>query len=301
MADIVDHRPAIAPRGARIAAGRNVEGEGQVGFLDQRPHRVEVRQVVVDVVDVMAAPDRFAGEAEHPVADPGAALDFGHGTVKVAGGDRCDGHHRVPVGAELLPGPIVPHAALGVGEHRVGRRPHGEALVRKDDLDVDPVALVVLQPLGRIGAGLRTNPILALEAHHPDAVRAVAFAVAPLHALLVGDDARRALAILLGQARRPQVRRLVRVAVGRDHEVFAGILNARRALPALGARRIEAPEILVVYRNAPDVAHRCFLRSCRCRLAADGVSLTQRFGELQAVRTKAGRVTPTRSCRAACW
>ena len=203
-----------------------------------------MRQVVVHMVHIVPAPDGLAGEREGLVAELCAALDLGERAVEVARRDGGHGHHLLRPGAELLPGPVVPHPALRIGEHRVRRRPHGEALVREDDLGVDAVALIVADAPFGVGAGLRAHPVLALEAHDPDAVRPVALAIAPLHAVLVGDDAGRALAVFLRQARGPQVRRLVGVAVGRDHVVFLRVAGARGARPAFVARRFQPPEVL---------------------------------------------------------
>src|SRR5580700_1575647 len=107
--------------------------------------------------------------------------------------------------AVLFPRPLVPDLALRVGEHRIRRRPHRETFVRKDDLDVHAVAAVVANALLDDRAGLLAQPVLALEAHDADAIGAVAFAVAPLHALLVGDDAGHAFAVFGVDAGRPQI------------------------------------------------------------------------------------------------
>src|SRR3546814_19020215 len=74
----------------------------------------------------------------------------------------------------LLPGPVVPDPALGVGEDGIRRGPHRQALVGKNDLDVDAVAPVVFQTHRRVGARLRAPPVLAFEAHDPYAVGPVA-------------------------------------------------------------------------------------------------------------------------------
>jgi len=106
------------------------------------------------------------------------------------------------MGAELLPRPVVPHAALRHGELRIGRRPHGEALVGEDQLDVDAVEVMVGEAADRIGAGLVARLILALEGRQAQPVGTMAFAHAPLHAVLVGDHARQALAVFCGRCAR---------------------------------------------------------------------------------------------------
>jgi hypothetical protein len=85
---------------------------------------------------------------------------------------------------------------LGIREHWVRRRPHGETFVRENDFNVDAVALVVGKAIQGIGASLGTHPVFALEAHHTDTVWPVAFAITPLHAVVIGNDARRPFAVL---------------------------------------------------------------------------------------------------------
>ncbi len=160
---------------------------------------------------------------------------------------------------KLLVRPVVPDCALRRGKHRVRRRPHGEALVREDNFDVDAVGLVVLHPVGGVGAGFRADPVLALKAHDADAVRTVAFAIAPLHAVRVGLDARHAIAVLLVDALHPKVRRFVRMAVSRDHEVFLRVIDARGPAPALNAGRVQTPKVLFI---DGDIIHSHFLASC---------------------------------------
>jgi len=63
-----------------------MESDGQVGVLDRRPQRIEVRQVVVDVPAVMRAPDRLARKGEALEAEFGQALHLGDRTFEVGGG-----------------------------------------------------------------------------------------------------------------------------------------------------------------------------------------------------------------------
>src|SRR5262249_36488490 len=141
-------------------------------------------------------------------------------------------------------------------EDRVGRGPHGEALVREDDLRVDAVAVLVEQALLWIGAGLLAQLILAFEAVEADAIGPVPFGHAPLDAILVRDHTGQAIAVLRIHALRPQVRRLVGVAVGRHHEVLVGIARARGARPPDVARGLDAPEVGLVDL---DLAHAALL------------------------------------------
>ena len=241
--DVVDDGAAVAARGARVAAGGDVEGDGQPRVLDGGPQRVEQRQVVVRMVDVVRAPDRLAGQGQRAEAHLGHALHLGDGALEIGGGDG--GHRREPVvvGAEGLPRPLVPDAALRLGEDRVGRGPHGEALVGEDHLGVDAVARVIAQPVPRIGAGQLAQPVLALHVVHAQPVRAMPLGHAPLDAVRVGGHARQAVAVLRVDALGPEVRGLVGVAVGGDDEVLVGIVRPRGAAPAGMARGIQPPQV----------------------------------------------------------
>ena len=44
----------------------------------------------------------------------------------------------------------------------------------------------------------------------------------------------------------PQIMRLVNVSIGRDHQIFVGIIGARRMVPSLGSRSICAPQVFFV-------------------------------------------------------
>ncbi len=218
-----------------------------------------MRQVVVHVVAVMAAPDRLAGQGQALEAQFGQPLHFGDRAFEIAGGDGAGRDHAVLVLAELLPGPVVPHPALRHGELRVGRGPHGEPLVGEDQLDIDAVAVVVGQASQRLGAGLVARHVLAFQRGEAQAVGAVAFAIAPLHAVLVGDHARQALVVLLVHALEPEIGRLVGVAVGRDHEVLLRRVGPGAARP-VGARRLETPAVGFVDDDLrSDLAHRFLL------------------------------------------
>src|SRR5258708_1364358 len=64
-------------RGKGIASGRDMEGDRQARVLDRRPQRIEMGQVVVDVVAVVGAPDRLARQGQALEAEFGQALDLG--------------------------------------------------------------------------------------------------------------------------------------------------------------------------------------------------------------------------------
>src|SRR5262252_3679565 len=195
------------------------------------------------MVDVVSAPHGLARQRQRAEAHLGRTLHFLDGTLEVCRGNGDHGGEAIVVGAELLPHPLVEHAALRLREDRVGRGPHGEPLVREDDLRVDAVAVLVEEALLRIGARLLAQLILALEIVEADAIGPVPFGDAPLDAVLVGDDARKTVAILRVHALRPQVGRLVGVAIRGHHEVLVRITRARGAGPADVARGLQAPEV----------------------------------------------------------
>ena len=153
------------------------------------------------------------------------------------------------MGAEGLPCPVVVDPALRHGEDGVGRGPHGEPLVRKEHGGIDAVPVHVPQPVERVGAGLGSQKILALELRQAQPVGPVAFAHAPLHAVLVGDDAGQALLVLLVDPVEPERRRLVDVLVGGDDEVLPGGAGAGGARPAGVAGGLEAPKVRGVHRH----------------------------------------------------
>ena len=202
--DVVDHRAAVAARGARVAPRRDVEGDGEVGVLDDGPQGVEHGQVVVRVLDVVGAPHRLAGQGEHAEAQGGHPLDLGDRALEIGGGQRGRRRHALDVGAEGLPRPVVPHLALGQREGRVGSRPHGEALVGEDHLGVDAVPVLVAQALARVRAGLLARVVLALQRAEPQPIGAMALGDAPLHALVVRHHARAGGRDTSGRCARPR-------------------------------------------------------------------------------------------------
>src|SRR5262249_49672981 len=98
---------------------------------------------------------------------------------------------------------------------------------------------------------------------------------------------------------RPQVRRLVGVAVGRHHEVLVGIARARGAGPSDVARGLGAPEVGLVDL---DLAHAALLSdnfqctrvkgtlasSCGSKTASTGAPIPRRW------RGAAGRLASMR-------
>ncbi len=147
---------------------------GEVGVLDDGPEGIEHGQVVVRVLDVVGAPHRLAGQGEHAEAQGRHALDLGDRALEIGGGERRRRRHALDVGAEGLPRPVVPHPALGQREGRIGRGPHGEALVGEDHLGVDAVAVLVAQALARVRAGLLARVVLALQGAEAQPVGAMA-------------------------------------------------------------------------------------------------------------------------------
>ena len=99
-----------AARGSRPVETWKVTGRSASWIT--RPERVEHRQVVVRVLDVVPAPDRLARQREDAEAELRDALDLGDRALEIAGGQRGRGRHAVDVGAERLPRPVVPDAAL---------------------------------------------------------------------------------------------------------------------------------------------------------------------------------------------
>ncbi len=225
---------------------RDARGSRPIGVLDRRPQRVEHRQVVVRMVDVVGAPHRLAGEGQRAKAELGHALDFDDGTLEIGGGDGRRRRHAMVVAREDLPRPFVVDAALGHGEGAVGRGPHRQPLVGEDHLGVDAVAIHVAQPLLGLGAGQLPQAVLALELIGAQAVRAMALGDPPLHSVGVDDDARYPLAILGVDPGGPQIGRLVGVSVGGDDEILPGIADPRAARPAGVAGSLRAPDVGLV-------------------------------------------------------
>ena len=194
----------------------------------------------------MAAPDRLAWQRQDAKAQLGHALHLGEGALEVARGQRRRRRHPLHVGPEGLPRPVVPHAALGLGEDRIGGGPHREALVGKDHLGVDAVAILIAQAIARIGARLLPRHVLTLEIAQAQPVGPMPLGDAPLHALVVGDHARHAVLVLLVDPVRPEARRLIGVAIRGDDEVLVGRAGPGRACPPSSARAFEAPAIRLV-------------------------------------------------------
>lgn len=97
---------------------------------------------------------------------------------------------------ELSPCPVVVDAALRLREHGVGRCPHGKALIGEDHLSIDPVEIIVPQPVERVGASLGADLVLAFQCREIDPVGLlIALALAPLHAVLVDPDPGKAIPI----------------------------------------------------------------------------------------------------------
>jgi hypothetical protein len=243
--DVVDHRAAVPARRARVASGRDVEGDRPLRGLHAGPQPVELGQVVVPRLGVVRAPVRLARQGEAAEALRRGALDLGDRAVQIAGRDGGERRHHGVVRAEGLPGPLVVDAAHGVREHGVGGGPHRQTLVGEDHLRVDAVGVQVAQPLFGFGPRLRTHQVLALEPGLAQLLRPEALHHAPAHAAGVDLDARQAVAVLRVDALAPQPRGLVRVGVGRDHEVLVRVARARGPRPADTARCRGAPGVRI--------------------------------------------------------
>ena len=251
MRRIVDDGAAVVARGAWIAAGRDVEGGGQVAVPDQGPQRIEHRQVVVGMARVVGAPNRFARQGQAAKAEFRDPLDFGHRQIDIGGHDRRHRRHEIVVRAVRLPRPVVPHAALFRAEFGVLRREHRESLVGKYDLRVDTVAGMVANAIERVAPGVAAQAILpALRRivlrYGAHARSLVALDHHPLVAFFIDFDVRQTVAELFVDALPPELARLVDVAVGRDQQVAVGIVGARGALPAFMPRRFESPAIFLI-------------------------------------------------------
>jgi hypothetical protein len=123
--------------------------------------------------------------------------------------------------------------------------PHGKTLVREQHFAVDAVGGEVLQPfLGRL-AGLIAQPVL------PRTVRRgcgsdETLGLLELFAFRVDADPWQAVVQVFRHPLHPEVVRFLHVAIGRDDEEFVRVVGPRRALPAVGAGRIETPRVVVV-------------------------------------------------------
>ena len=132
------------------------------------------------------------------------------------------------------------------GEDRIGGGPHGQALVGEDHLGVDAVAFVVGLPPFDGGAGAVALLVLTDHGRNADLGGAITFHHVP-HITLgicfyVGD----AVAVFRLDPLGPQIRRLVGVRVGRDHQIFVRVIHPRGARPALRSRGFKAPIVGLV-------------------------------------------------------
>src|ERR1700675_1416624 len=76
MRYVVDDRAAFLACDARIASGRDVEGDRQIAIVDRSPHRIVGGQIVVGIARVVAAEYRLAWESQESKAHFRDALDF---------------------------------------------------------------------------------------------------------------------------------------------------------------------------------------------------------------------------------
>ncbi len=190
---------------------------------------------------LVAAPHRFTRQGQRPKAQFCGALDFLHSTIKIPGGNTRHRRHSIVVRTKHLPNPSVVHPALGLGELRIGRRPHRQALIRKDDLGVDAVIIHILETLFRVRPHFRPQVIFAFKMLFPQSVGPVPLANTPLDPIFIHNHARHTLSILGLNALSPQVGRFVGVRVGRHHKILFRIGTPSGALPALVAWGFRAP------------------------------------------------------------
>src|SRR5215475_15011604 len=79
------------------------------------------------MIDVVGAPHGLARQRQRAEAYLGRTLHFLDGPLEVCRRNGGHGGEAIVVGAELLPRPLVEHAALRLREDRVWRGPHGQA------------------------------------------------------------------------------------------------------------------------------------------------------------------------------
>ena len=241
---VVDDGAALAAGGARIAAGGDVERDRQVDVLDAVPQRLELAQVVVQVLVVGRPEDGLARQRQATEAERGAALDLGDRPVEVGGRHAGHRHQLVVVRAERLPGPVVVDPAHGLAELGVPRCPDGEALVREQHLGVDAVEGEIADAVLGRPARLVAQQLVALERHVLELRGPEPLGLLELIALGVDDDAGQPIAVASVHAGQPQVAGLLHVAVGRRHVVLVGGVGPSRAQPALVPRRLEPPDVV---------------------------------------------------------
>ena len=299
VADVIDDRAAVAADRARIAARGNVEGDDEAGFFEQRPHRFEARIVVLELAELFGAVDHVVAERDRAKAVLRGPADLAQRAGLIARGDRRGGQDARRVALHVLAAelvrPAVPLAAHRHREHRVGRGPAQEALVREHQLDVDAVGVMRGEPFGHGAARRVAQHVLVVHARardrggqalarvsarvgggvHPGglhALRAVALGDQPLRAVFAQLEVRNPRAVL-GLDALEVLARLDRVTVGGEHEVLIRVAGARRAGPARGARRLAPPEVVGCARRvAPHfVESRCHrLVPPQARVARDG-------------------------------
>jgi hypothetical protein len=186
------------PRRPGVHPGRDMKRNWQTAILNRCPHRVIDRQVIVRMLRVMRAPDWLAGQIDAAKAHLGRSLDFGSRHLDVCGHNRGDRRHEIVVLAESLPCPIIPDPALRVAEFDVVRRPHRQALVRKNNLGVDAIPPMVPDPFLRRTSRLPAQAVLAAFRRVRDIARAqprflVALRDDPFLALFIDLDMRQAM------------------------------------------------------------------------------------------------------------
>ena len=116
--------PPRPPTDAGVLARRHVERDDEAGLLEQRPHVLERRIVVLELARLGRAVGRGVAEADAAEAVLGGPLDLPHGALLVA---RRDQRHRQHLGlvAQHVGAHLVDHPAVPRRAHR-----HGEAAGR---------------------------------------------------------------------------------------------------------------------------------------------------------------------------
>ncbi len=201
------------------------------------------------------------GKVKKSKTDFRHALDFLDCERDVRGHDRRRRRHEIVILAVHLPREIVPNLALRHPERGIAGGEHHEALVGKDDLGIDAVADLILNPCDGIGARVAAQTILAVLTRHvrdhprTHARFAQALGDEPLFALGVDLDMGQAVAILRVEPLAPQAARFVGVTIRGDHQVPVGIAGPRRASPSFVAGRLQPPAIFFVNLDNTCLTH----------------------------------------------
>ena len=252
-----------------------MEGDGQVHFLNARPQRVELRQVVVWMLVIGARPRSACRAApSHESRAPRRARSRPPRR-------RCRQRPRSPWARacrcrpRTSPRPNRSIPGNGLAELGIGRRPNGQALVREQHFRIHAVRRQIGQTLLRRLAGAVAQGVFSRELDVADAHRPEAFGLLVLAPLRINRDARQTFAKPLAHARAPKIRGFLHMAVRRDHEVLVGVVRPRCAGPVVDPWRLQPPRVVCVgRRNGGGSGHEVRLLLIRCK--RHGYSITPR-------------------------